>query len=110
MAQKAAIQVQVQRLMYRKCKVSVSVLLSQIFISKYLYRYQFLKGDMGASLLSSGWTVHVMIVLVRFVSAQATRYRLLLVPLNHLNGNVRSLAHDYLECLHRQAYWLPLKD
>jgi len=63
--------------MYRKCKVAVSVLLSQIFISpqlligkeqfvlfvslicdllsqifisKYLYRYQFLKGDMGASL------------------------------------------------------------
>jgi len=28
--------------MYRKCKVLVSVLLSQIFISKYWYWYQFL--------------------------------------------------------------------
>jgi len=135
MVQKAAIRVQVHRLTYRKCKVAVSVLLSQIFISPQLLigkerlcivcvvNLRLVKPNIyfkvsesvpvskrcyGCITTSSGWIVHVMIVLVRFVSAQATHYRLLLVPLNHLNGNVRSSTHDYLECLHRQAYWLPL--
>ena len=36
--------------MYRKCKILVSVLLSQIFISKYWYWYQFLNKWYSASL------------------------------------------------------------